>query len=122
MAGKFKVGLTGSRHYMPRHILWPVLDIYFAEHPDMILIVGDAEGVDATGIEWAKRRGCPYKKYEANWSVGKRGGNDRNTRMVNENLDADVWLAFPLPSSSGTYDCMRKAKDAGIEVREFPFV
>ena len=122
MAAKFKVGMTGSRHYMPRHIMWPVLDEYFDNNPNMLLIVGDADGVDAIAIEWAELRGCPYKKYEADWSIGRAGGSQRNSRMVNENSDADVWLAFPLPSSVGTFDCIRKAKAKGIEVREFPFV
>lgn len=118
----FKVGITGSRHWMPRKIMWPILDTYFNENPDMLLIVGDADGADADAIIWAEIRGCPYKKYEADWSVGKAGGNQRNSKMVDENSDAKVWLAFPLPSSKGTYDCMRKAKAKGIEVKEFSFV
>lgn len=117
----FKVGITGSRHWMARKIMWPILDTIFDENPDMFLIVGDAEGVDAEAIEWAKIRGCPYKRYEADWSVGRAGGNQRNSRMINENPDAKLWLGFPLPTSKGTYDCMRKAEAKGIEVREIPF-
>jgi hypothetical protein len=31
-------------------------------------------------------------------------------------LGADICLAFPQPGSKGTWDCARKAADAGIPV------
>jgi hypothetical protein len=33
-------------------------------------------------------------------------------------LGADLCLAFPMPRSRGTWDCVRRAKKAGIVVRE----
>lgn len=38
----------------------------------------------------------------------------RNQYMVN--LGADECLAFPLPGSRGTWDCVRRARAAGIPV------
>lgn len=38
----------------------------------------------------------------------------RNQLMVD--LGADICLAFPLPGSRGTWDCMGRAEAAGIKV------
>jgi hypothetical protein len=52
----------------------------------------------------------PYKR-----ELGKGGGPVRNTEMVN--LGATVCLAFPLDGSRGTWDCVGKARAAGIPVK-----
>jgi hypothetical protein len=44
-------------------------------------------------------------------------GHLRNQKMVDRG--ADVCLAFPLPDSRGTVDCMKRARKAGIPVLEF---
>lgn len=44
-------------------------------------------------------------------------GPQRNAEMVA--LGADVCLAFPLPQSRGTRNCMRLAREAGIPVRVY---
>jgi hypothetical protein len=45
---------------------------------------------------------------------GPKAGPERNARMVA--VGANTCLAFPGPNSSGTWDCIRKAADAGIHV------
>jgi hypothetical protein len=47
-------------------------------------------------------------------------GNYRNQHMVD--LGARICLAFPLPSSRGTYDCMARAEAAGIPVKTYEHV
>jgi len=60
---------------------------------------------------------APAEKYPANWELGKGAGPRRNTRMVN--LGADVCVAFAAAFRSGTGDCARKARKAGIEVLDY---
>lgn len=42
-------------------------------------------------------------------------GHARNQDMVDDG--AHLWIAFPTPSSRGTWDCVKRAKAAGIKVR-----
>jgi hypothetical protein len=74
-------------------------------------------GADHWADLWASETLDPevsVERHPADWSRGKRGGPERNARMVA--AGADVCLAFPLPGSRGTVDCMRKAQAAGIPV------
>ena len=52
--------------------------------------------------------------HPAEWRGGRLCGPERNAHMVS--LGADLCLAFPLPSSRGTRNCMRLAREAGIPV------
>jgi len=47
-------------------------------------------------------------------TLGRAAGPVRNQAMVFDG--ADVCLAFPLGESRGTWDCMRRAEEAGIPV------
>lgn len=60
--------------------------------------------------------GLPVEAHPADWrSCGRAAGLIRNQRMVD--LGADLCLAFPLGESRGTWDCVARARKAGIEVR-----
>jgi hypothetical protein len=48
---------------------------------------------------------------------GAKAGPERNQRMVD--LGAGVCLGFPGPDSRGTWDCLKRAAEAGIECRVF---
>ena len=53
--------------------------------------------------------------HPADWSThGRAAGPIRNQQMVDRG--ADICLAFPTSSSIGTWDCVRRAKAAGIPV------
>ena len=59
-----------------------------------------------------------HDPFPANWeALGKIAGPYRNSLMVA--AGADVCLAFPTGESRGTWDCVRKAEDAGIPVKVF---
>jgi hypothetical protein len=53
--------------------------------------------------------------HPARWELGHHAGPARNSEMVK--LGATVVLAFPLDGSRGTWDCVGKARAAGIPVR-----
>lgn len=74
-------------------------------------------GVDHYAEQWATN--SPYGIPEAHPAESFGGwpscGPKRNSHMVS--LGADLCLGFPGPNSRGTWDCLRKAVDAGIPTR-----
>ena len=68
--------------------------------------------------EVANRWGWTVEAYPADWDGdGKAAGPKRNARMVAAEPRADVCVAFVLPGARGTWDCARRAVDAGIKFR-----
>lgn len=81
---------------------------------NVILKHGDQYGIDHEAAAIGRARGWkvlpfPYKK-----ELGKAGGPARNQDMVDSG--ADLCLAFPDDRSIGTWDCVQRAKAAGIPV------
>lgn len=123
----FRVLVTGSRSTTPRDdmVIRRVLDEICGE-PDpnrpVVIIEGDCPfgGADVTARMWARER--PYttfEEYPAKWYLhGKKAGPVRNQEMVD--TGAAICLAFPSPTSEGTWDCLKRAALAGIPGRVYP--
>lgn len=118
-----RVIVTGSRKWgwwqAVHNSLW---DIY-REHGPFQLIHGDCStGADYHAREWfmfcGSQLGCTELRFPANWERGPQAGPERNARMIE--AGADLVLAFPLPEGSGTQHTMRLAREADIEVIEYP--
>ena len=79
-------------------------------------------GVDLVAQCWAEETpGVTDEGHPADWKIyGRAAGNLRNTVMVQRG--GDMFVAFPSPESSGTWDCVRKAARAGIPGRVYPIV
>lgn len=108
--------ITGSRNYADRDTLLDAIEYYLGETyiEDVIIIEGGARGADRIAREHALDMGYVVETYPANWEkYGKKAGGIRNQEMVDNG--ADICLAFPLEDSIGTYDCIRRAKNAGIK-------
>jgi hypothetical protein len=133
------IGLTGSR-------LWPDIPLlettlYLVWHDALEigytgieLMQGCAEGADTIGGQWAIRNGILVRERPADWEGpcgsecqpghrrrNRRGteycplaGHRRNQRMVDER--PVLFVAASYRNSSGTADCSRRAKKAGIPV------
>jgi hypothetical protein len=131
------IGLTGSR-------LWPdtprleqtLLDVWHDAlelgYAGIELIHGCAPGADTIGDRWAKRNGIPVRERPADWEGpcvpecqpghrrrNRRGteycplaGHRRNQQMVDEG--PVLFVAASYRSSTGTADCLRRARAAGI--------
>jgi hypothetical protein len=86
-------------------------------HPQDITVVDGAcpTGADRIAHEAAAEFGCATERYDADWDRhGKAAGGIRNQVMVD--TKPDICLAFPDPDSRGTWDCVRRAREAGIPV------
>lgn len=117
-----RVIVTGSRDWSDWEKLYAALmDEYRGWTCTSMTIVhgGCSTGADAFAEQAAKlnaKLSVKSEIYEADWSqYGKAAGPIRNQRMVDDG--ADIVLAFPLESSKGTWDCVRRAGIAGLEVR-----
>lgn len=118
-----RILVTGSRDWTDRETVESALCAAWAElgcPDDAVLVQGECHlgGADQIAAEIWRSRGYPVEGHPA--EMGPNGhvlGPKRNAEMVA--LGADVCLAFPLPSSRGTKNCMRLAREAGIPVHVY---
>lgn len=110
-----RVIVCGGRHFRDEGRVRDVLDALHAELGDFVVIEGGAPGADSWAYNWARSRGdIPVTKF-ADWTYfGKAAGAIRNQQMLDEKPD----LVIAFPGSRGTADMVRRAKKAGIPVRE----
>lgn len=111
-----RVGVTGSRFAMTKHrqIIRAAIEDAM---PIDVLVHGGGKGVDRLARQIAEEMGIPTEEYPADWDKhGRAAGPLRNQAMVD--ATAVLWLAFPICGgrNAGTWDCVRRAADAGIHV------
>jgi len=116
---EMRILITGSRRWTNAAVIRDILTAQFETHPDAVLVHGGAVGADTlAGMVWTKLGGSDPEVHRADWAKFKRAaGPVRNQEMVD--AGADVCLAFLMPDSFGTEDCVRRARKAGIKVYEF---
>lgn len=120
--------VTGSRYLSDPSPVRAVLSEYLGR--DVVLYHGDNPGgADSHAHAFAEESGWRIRRHPARWRAydDLSAGKIRNGQMVAaavreaRSLRCDVvCLAFPGPSSTGTPDCMRKARLYGVSVRRFP--
>jgi hypothetical protein len=108
--------VTGSRHGHP-HVV-AMLDRWAAKYgaPELV-IVGDADGVDRTALEWSIDHHHFFVAFTADWQRhGKGAGPVRNCKMcVLASVGAHC-VGFPVGDSPGTRGCMQIADRTGLVV------
>ncbi|SEC67707.1 Uncharacterised protein (plasmid) [Tsukamurella tyrosinosolvens] len=114
-----RILITGSRFWSDRAAVETALRYVAAGLvPEAVTVVHGAcpyGGADTIAGDIAARWGCAVDEHPADWDMfGKAAGPIRNQEMVD--LGADVCLAFPETGSRGTWDCVRRAENAGIPV------
>lgn len=116
--------ITGTRRGSPR--LLDLVSTWLQSLPtDTVLIAGAARGTDRiAGNLWRKWGARSGHAEPADWAAfSKDAGPVRNAAMVAMavELRARGWVcegcaAFPDSESRGTWDCVRKLKNAGFDV------
>lgn len=123
-----RVLVTGSRDWSDQQAVARELVRYATGN--WVLVHGACPtGADKIADDWATYHGITVEPHPADWrQFGKVAGYKRNQEMVD--LGADVCLAFMRPCtkptcrmpkphwSHGTVHCAKRARAAGIEVRE----
>ncbi len=112
-----RVIVTGARNWPDPDAVRAALDIQLSAG-EFVLVHGECPtGADAHATQWWIDRGHPGKleRHPADWRHhGRAAGPIRNQQMVD--AGADLVLAFPLASSRGTIDCVRRARRAAVPV------
>lgn len=120
----YRVLVTGTRRadhrhrsFIRHHLLEAIGHIPIGQTDRVVVIHGDAPGVDLL-VDDIVRNDLDLIRLEAypatNFGSWPACGPRRNSHMVS--LGADICLAFPDRDSRGTWDCARKAAEAGIPV------
>lgn len=118
-----RILVTGSRDWTDRATIERALRdalLSLGAGPDAVLVQGECHlgGADIIAKEIWQGWGLDVESHPAEFGPdGRVLGPKRNAHMVS--LGADLCLAFPLPSSRGTRNCMRLAREAGIPVRTY---
>lgn len=81
------------------------------------VVHGGARGADTLAHLAAHRLGMQTEVHRPDWSVGARGGIERNIKMIK--TKPDVCLAFILNQSRGATHCADAAEKAGIATTRF---
>ena len=112
--------VTGSRDWPSYGDIAHDLD-QFA--PDLIVHGKCTRGADCYAEDYAIMKGIPRKHFHANWKyAGKRAGPLRNHEMIKYAEDMDInkhqvkVFAYRLNESSGTSDCIRRARVCGLDI------
>ncbi|KPI31382.1 hypothetical protein OV320_2598 [Actinobacteria bacterium OV320] len=131
------IGLTGSRLWPdPQRLEDTLLGVWHDAlqigYTGIELMQGCADGADTIGDQWARRNGLLVRERPADWDGpcgpecppghrrrNRRGteycpmaGHRRNQQMVDER--PVLFVAASYRKSSGTADCLRRARKAGI--------
>jgi len=113
-----RVIVCGGRDYadrarMQRTLFLVSLD---ARPRPLVIVHGAAPGADTLADQVAREFAMDVEPHPADWSRGRSAGPIRNAEMLA--AGADLVIAFP--GGRGTADMVRRAKRAGVPVREIP--
>jgi hypothetical protein len=101
-----------SCHAMASAVLKRLVDRY---GPDLIIVHGDATGVDESFGTAARGLGLVVEAHPAHWDrFGKYAGPKRNGEMVAAGADLCIAVHRFVFNTKGTKDCARRAIAAGI--------
>lgn len=84
-------------------------------HFDITEVVsGGADGVDTNAIDWAIKRGIPYRVFEADWKKhGKAAGPIRNGQMAKY---AEALVLVWDGESRGSFDMLKQAFENKLKI------
>jgi hypothetical protein len=118
-----RVIVTGDRNLRPTVVAVEVVGRLQWRYGDKVVIVhGDASGVDATFRDVARGVGVRDEPHPADWDYWETRGNrnragpERNSEMVRLGATFAVAVHRSISFSRGTADCCRKCLNAGIPV------
>ena len=103
-----KYGIVGSRNYPALVLVWKWIEKN-CKNTDTI-VTGGAAGVDTIAETSAKTIDSHLTIYEADWSIGKHAGLERNTLIAEA---SDIIICFWDGESRGCIDTVKKAKKLG---------
>jgi hypothetical protein len=109
-----RVLICGPRDFVNGlYVFGVVVGIVKTAGPNLVIIEGEANGVDTLARLAAEKLGIPVDPYPADWSKGRSAGPVRNRRMLDEG-QPDYVVA--IGNGAGTTDMIRQTRARGIPV------
>lgn len=117
-----RILVTGSRNWPNRRLVNDVLTACLEAYGAFTLVHGHCPtGADHFADEWGQahtHRGVVVERHPADWKhLGKAAGPIRNEEMVQ--TKPQLTLAFLMPDSRGTKDCISRVTRDGLRLRRF---
>ena len=107
------IALAGGKDLPDPKIVWAELDRALEQNPDMVLVHGDAPGIEKAGAQWAEARNVKQVPFPPDWDAhGKAAPFRRNEEILK--LPLDRLIAFP--GSGITGNLVDGGRKAGIPV------
>ena len=105
--------VCGGRDYNDEFQLAETLDTIHRVKKITKIIHGKQRGADTLAWIWADAHGVPCEPYEADWTkFGPAAGPIRNKRMLDENPDIEMVVAFP--GNAGTANMVMQAENLDL--------
>lgn len=122
---EFYLLVSGTRDMKSRYkpTILAHLEAVRRKYPNLILVHGDADGVDRFSAAWARQHGLRLVGYPPDWSRGNRAALVRNEEMAQRVARKQAaghktgCLAFPGPRSRGTHHQVRTNKNYNITTK-----
>jgi hypothetical protein len=120
---EYRFFITGSRDLFIEKDIKKVLANLYAKgiNPKkMVMVVGDAKGVDATATKLWQKAGLRIEIYQAEWEEhGKKAGMLRNMAMLSSGVD--YGYGFCKNNSKGTTGMLNLASEQGVPFERFDY-
>ena len=121
---EYRFFITGSRDLIIKEDIKKVLAGLYAKgiNPKkMVMVVGDAKGVDASAAKLWQDAGFKIEIYKADWEkYDKKAGMIRNIAMLDSGVD--YGYGFCKNNSKGTSGMLKKALEYNIPFERFDYV
>lgn len=112
-----RILVCGGRDFDNFFLVDQILDEYLEQRPH--IIQGGAKGADTNAKDYAEMNNLVCTTYPALWNKYKNAaGPIRNQQMLDEGKP-DLVVAFP--GGKGTADMVKRARKAGVPVREIQY-
>ena len=120
---EYRFFITGSRDLFIKDEIKMVLAELYAKgfnRKKMIMVVGDAKGVDATATKLWLDAGLRVEVFNAQWDeYGKKAGMLRNIDMIKSGVD--FGYGFCKNNSKGTTGMLNLASEFGVPFEKFDY-
>lgn len=114
-----KIGISGSRTIIDKELVFSTLDFYLSrfikEGEELVIVHGNAKGVDCLANDWAISKSIKTEIYEPEYDKypPKFAPIKRNQTIV----DAADYLIAITTGSSGTASTLKMAQKKGIPIK-----
>ncbi len=113
----YRVIVTGDRNWDCADLAVAILRRIKTRHPDLLIVHGNASGVDTAFESAARYLAVPTEPPPAAWDrLGPTAGPARHAEMVKLGARFAVAMHKTLTRSRGTLDCVRRCQAVRIPV------